>query len=81
VAGESLRDLLTRLNMHLLRYPATTLSQPGRWEESIAEHAAIIDAIEQRQGTELLNSQLPTSPPHEISGSRSGRAGWTDRGS
>ncbi|MEU6711378.1 GntR family transcriptional regulator [Nonomuraea sp. NPDC046802] len=41
-------DLLTRLNSHLTRYPWTTLSMPGRWEEAIAEHAQIIDAIEKR---------------------------------
>lgn len=44
-------DLLTRLNNHLTRYPATTLSLSGRWEEALAEHEAIIDAIEQRDHT------------------------------
>ncbi|MDI2032490.1 GntR family transcriptional regulator [Saccharopolyspora sp. TS4A08] len=39
-------DLLTRLNNHLTRYPATTLALPGRWEEAIGEHEAIIAAIE-----------------------------------
>ncbi|RKT86700.1 DNA-binding transcriptional regulator, GntR family [Saccharopolyspora antimicrobica] len=41
-------DLLTRLNNHLTRYPATTLKVPGRWSEALAEHHALIDAIEQR---------------------------------
>ncbi|MDA3629767.1 FCD domain-containing protein [Saccharopolyspora sp. WRP15-2] len=41
-------DLLTRLNNHLTRYPATTLAAPGRWAEAIDEHEAIIEAIEQR---------------------------------
>ncbi|WP_433869357.1 GntR family transcriptional regulator [Saccharopolyspora sp. CA-218241] len=41
-------DLLTRLNNHLTRYPATTLAQPGRWTEAIAEHQGIIEAIEAR---------------------------------
>ncbi|MER5391815.1 GntR family transcriptional regulator, partial [Saccharopolyspora sp. NPDC002686] len=41
-------DLLTRLNNHLTRYPATTLKVPGRWAEAIDEHEAIIEAIEQR---------------------------------
>jgi DNA-binding GntR family transcriptional regulator len=44
--NESLIDLLTRLDLHLARYPATTLSQPGRWAEANAEHRAILDAIE-----------------------------------
>ncbi|WP_263248524.1 GntR family transcriptional regulator [Saccharopolyspora rosea] len=41
-------DLLSRLNNHLTRYPATTLSVPGRWAEALDEHEAIIAAIEQR---------------------------------
>ncbi|MCI2418542.1 GntR family transcriptional regulator [Saccharopolyspora sp. K220] len=41
-------DLLTRLNNHLTRYPATTLKIPGRWSEALGEHHALIDAIEQR---------------------------------
>jgi DNA-binding GntR family transcriptional regulator len=44
--NDSLIDLLTRLDLHLARYPATTLSQPGRWAEANAEHRAILDAIE-----------------------------------
>lgn len=50
VAGhnESLVDLLSRLDLHLARYPATTLSVPGRWDEANREHIAIVDAIEQR---------------------------------
>jgi DNA-binding GntR family transcriptional regulator len=46
--NDSLVDLLSRLNLHLLRYPATTLSQPGRWEASLAEHAELIEAIDQQ---------------------------------
>jgi DNA-binding GntR family transcriptional regulator len=46
--NESLDDLLTRLDLHVARYPATTLSQPGRWEEANEEHRAIIDAIDQQ---------------------------------
>ncbi|WP_207954659.1 GntR family transcriptional regulator [Saccharopolyspora elongata] len=41
-------DLLTRLNNHLTRYPATTLKVQGRWAEALDEHRALIDAIEQR---------------------------------
>jgi DNA-binding GntR family transcriptional regulator len=46
--NESLLDLLERLNLHLARYPATTLSYPGRWEQAKSEHAAIVDAVESR---------------------------------
>jgi DNA-binding GntR family transcriptional regulator len=46
--NESLIDLLERLNLHLARYPGTTLSFPGRWEAAIAEHAALVSAIERR---------------------------------
>jgi DNA-binding GntR family transcriptional regulator len=41
-------DLLTRLNNHLTRYPATTLAVPGRWTEALREHDEIISAIENR---------------------------------
>jgi DNA-binding GntR family transcriptional regulator len=46
--NKSLADLLNRLNLHLMRYPATTLSQPGRWDDTLIEHGGIIDAIEQQ---------------------------------
>lgn len=39
-------DLLSRLNTHLQRYPSTTLTAVGRWEEALGEHAALLDAIE-----------------------------------
>jgi DNA-binding GntR family transcriptional regulator len=42
----SLIDLLSRLDLHLARYPPTTLSQPGRWDEVKAEHKEILAAIE-----------------------------------
>lgn len=44
----SLIDLLERLDLHLARYPATTLSSPGRWERAATQHKAIVDAIEAR---------------------------------
>jgi DNA-binding GntR family transcriptional regulator len=43
--NDSLIDLLDRLNMHLLRYPITTLTAPGRWSESIEEHRELVKAI------------------------------------
>jgi DNA-binding GntR family transcriptional regulator len=48
--NESLIDLLERLNLHLARYPATTLSYPGRWDQATVEHASLVDAVERRSG-------------------------------
>jgi DNA-binding GntR family transcriptional regulator len=44
----TLVDLLRRLNTHLLRYPATTLSQGDRWVVVLNEYAQLIAAIESR---------------------------------
>jgi DNA-binding GntR family transcriptional regulator len=44
----TIMDLLTRLNNHLTRYPATTLAVPGRWEEALRQHEEIVTAIENR---------------------------------
>lgn len=52
--NDSLSDLLQRLDMHVARYPSTTLSQPGRWAEANGEHQTIIDAIE-AQDSELAH--------------------------
>ncbi|MCW2898545.1 MAG: GntR family transcriptional regulator [Streptosporangiaceae bacterium] len=41
----SLIDLLDRLHLHLLRYPVTTLTAPGRWERALAEHRALLAAV------------------------------------
>lgn len=46
--NESLTDLLERLNLHLGRYPATTLGHPGRAEIAEEEHDEIIAAIAAR---------------------------------
>ncbi|WP_199439874.1 GntR family transcriptional regulator [Umezawaea beigongshangensis] len=43
-------DLLSRLNNHLTRYPATTLAVAGRWEEAQREHDEIVAAIRDRDG-------------------------------
>jgi DNA-binding GntR family transcriptional regulator len=56
--NESLLDLLERLNLHLARYPATTLSYPGRWEEAKREHAAIADAVEARDDVRAYDLAL-----------------------
>lgn len=41
-------DLLQRLGLHLLRHPETTLAWPGRWEQSLDEHARLVDAVRGR---------------------------------
>jgi DNA-binding GntR family transcriptional regulator len=46
--NESLIDLLERLNLHLTKYSATTLVQPGRHEEAVAEHARLVEAVDAR---------------------------------
>lgn len=43
--NETLIDLLDRLNLHLARYPATTLGAPGRWKEATEEHHSLVAAI------------------------------------
>lgn len=48
--NESLMDLLERIELHVGRYPATTLSYPGRWTEAAGQHIAIVRAIEARDG-------------------------------
>jgi DNA-binding GntR family transcriptional regulator len=46
--NSSLIDLLERLDLHLVRYPASTLESPGRWERANSQHRSIVDAIEAR---------------------------------
>ncbi|WP_396449564.1 GntR family transcriptional regulator [Actinomadura sp.] len=46
--NDSLLDLLERLNLHLLRYPETTLAAPGRWKVARDQHGELVDAIEKR---------------------------------
>lgn len=48
--NESLIDLLERLNLHLARYPETTLAYTGRWKAARREHAQLVAAIEKRDG-------------------------------
>ena len=48
--NESLIDLLRRLDLHIARFPVSTLSYEGRWEQAGKEHAALVRAIELRDG-------------------------------
>jgi DNA-binding GntR family transcriptional regulator len=43
--NRTLSDLLDRLAVHLRRYPATTYTRPGRWEDALNEHRALLEAI------------------------------------
>jgi DNA-binding GntR family transcriptional regulator len=44
----TLIDLLHRLNVHLVRYPTTTLEGDERWSAVLDEHAELLDAIDDR---------------------------------
>jgi len=44
-----LEDQLDRLSTHLIHSPHSTLSVPGRWTESLDEHAALVEAIAGRR--------------------------------
>ena len=46
----TLVDLLHRLNVHLVRYPSTTLTYGDRWEAVLREHEELLGAIEARDG-------------------------------
>ena len=46
--NDSLFDVLERLNLHLARYPETTLAAPGRWRDACRQHEMLVDAIEKR---------------------------------
>lgn len=44
----TLVDLLHRLNVHLVRYPTTTLEGDDRWTAVLSEHEELLEAIESR---------------------------------
>ncbi|MDN3903271.1 GntR family transcriptional regulator [Arthrobacter sp. YD2] len=44
----TLIDMLHRLNVHLVRYPTTTLEYENRWQEVLEEHNVLLDAIDAR---------------------------------
>jgi DNA-binding GntR family transcriptional regulator len=46
----TLVDLLKRLNIHLVRYPTTTLTYGQRWEAVLREHEELLGAIEAGDG-------------------------------
>jgi DNA-binding GntR family transcriptional regulator len=46
----TLVDLLKRLNIHLIRYPTTTLTYGERWQAVLREHEELLGAIEAGDG-------------------------------
>jgi DNA-binding GntR family transcriptional regulator len=59
--NDSLMDLLIRIDQQVARFPATTLSAPGRWEEAGRQHLELVTAIERRdadQAAELANAHF-----------------------
>jgi len=54
--NECLVDLLGRLDLHVARFPATTLSTPGRWQQAGREHAGIVEAIERHDAAKSAES-------------------------
>lgn len=48
--NSTLVDLLHRLNVHLVRYPSTTLTYGERWDAVLREHEELLAAIEERDG-------------------------------
>jgi DNA-binding FadR family transcriptional regulator len=43
--NQPLIDLLERLALHLGRYPATTLTAPGRLKTALSEHDQLVEAV------------------------------------
>lgn len=47
--SNTLVDLLSRLQANLRRYPDGTLNQPGRWRQTLADHARLVSAIREHR--------------------------------
>jgi DNA-binding GntR family transcriptional regulator len=54
--NEALFDVLSRLYLHLNRFPATTLSYERRWETTQGDHRSLVDAV--RAGDTDLAAEL-----------------------
>lgn len=50
--NQTLVELLSRLQIQILRHPASTLTRPNRWPLIIDEHNRLIEAIERRDEDE-----------------------------
>lgn len=47
--SNTLVDLLSRLQANLRRYPDGTLSHPGRWRQTLSDHARLVSAIREHR--------------------------------
>jgi DNA-binding GntR family transcriptional regulator len=47
--SNTLVDLLSRLQANLRRYPDGTIAAPGRWRQSLADHARLVSAIREHR--------------------------------
>jgi DNA-binding GntR family transcriptional regulator len=59
-----LEDLLERLSTHLIRTPHSTLSVGQRWQEALAEHGSLVEAISARdeaKARELSRAHMETA--------------------
>ena len=59
-----LLDVLNRLHLNSLRYAATSLNAPGRWEKSLAEHHALVQGIingDRASAAELTRQHLESA--------------------
>lgn len=45
----ALVEVLSTLYDRMGKFPGTALSQPGRWDEAVAEHQAVLDAVRRRK--------------------------------
>jgi DNA-binding GntR family transcriptional regulator len=43
--NQAVLDLLDRVNLHLMRWPQTILTSPGRWKVSLEEHREMVEAL------------------------------------
>ncbi|MFC7403312.1 GntR family transcriptional regulator [Citricoccus sp. GCM10030269] len=59
-----LRDLLDRLATHQIHAPTSTLTRPGRWDQSLDEHEQIIGHLRNRDGAaarEAMQQHMTTA--------------------
>ena len=50
--NQTLRELQDRLTTQVAKLPSTTLSYPGRWEQALEEHRALVQAIRDQDAAE-----------------------------
>lgn len=71
-------NTLDRLTLHILRHMSTTLTSPGRWEQALAEHGKIVEAITDGDGEaagDLVSDHLRTARSIRLSAQVHGSTG------